>query len=148
MYERLAFMSEKLSRLRQQLQRLAARHLAVIRSLLKTESFIRGSIGRRARVCGNPGCKCARGERHESVYLSVAVDGRTRQVHVPAGDELHVAGGVRRYRKWHSIATKLAEIDAEEKQVIDALSKELLEPYPPGNPVPPARQRGRRPKES
>lgn len=140
-------MSETLSRLRQQLRRLAERRMELIRVLLGTGAFIRGSVGRRSRVCGRPNCRCTRGELHQSVYLSVAVEGRTRQVHVPAGDELKVAQGVERYRKWHQLLRRLAALDSEEKDLIEALARALLEPYPPHDPIPPAGRRGRRPDE-
>jgi hypothetical protein len=139
--------SETLSRLRQQLRRLAERRVELIRALLDIGTFIRGSMGRRSRVCGRANCRCARGELHESVYLSVAVEGRTRQVHVPAGDEIRVAQGAMRYRKWHQLLRRLAQLDAEEKELISALTRALLEPYPPGDPIPAANRRGRRPNE-
>lgn len=142
-----ARMSDTLSHLRQQLRRLAERRLALIRSLLATSSFIRGSLGRRSRVCGRPNCRCAQGHLHESVFLSVAVEGRTRQVHVPAGDEVRVAQGVERYSRWRQMLARLTQLDAEEKELIASLSTALLEPYPPDNPIPPAGKRGRRPKE-
>ena len=140
-------MSETLSRLRQQLRRLAERRLELIRALLATGAFIRGSLGRRSRVCGRPNCRCARGELHESVFLSVAIERRTRQVHVPAGDEVRVTQGVERYRKWHQLLRRVAALDSEEKDLIEALARALLEPYPPNDPIPPAGRRGRRPDE-
>ena len=140
-------MTESLSRLRQQLLRLAERRLELIRALLAMRAFLRGSLGRRSRVCGRPNCRCTRGELHESVFLSVAVEGRTRQVHVPAGDEIRVAQGVERYRRWHQLLRRLGTLDAEEKDLVDALARALLEPYPAADPIPPAGRRGRRPDE-
>jgi hypothetical protein len=140
-------MSDALSRLKQQMRQLAQRRLALIRSLLATSSFIRGSLGRRARVCGRPNCRCAQGHLHESVFLSVAVEGRTRQVHVPAGDQVRVAQGVERYSRWRQMLARLKQLDAQEKELIASLSNALLEPYPPDNPIPSAAKRGRRPKE-
>jgi len=79
--------------------------------------------------------------------LSVAVEGRTRQLHVPAGDEVRVAQGVERYSRWRQMLARLTQLNAEEKELIASLSTALLEPYPPDNPTPPAGKRGRRPKE-
>jgi hypothetical protein len=112
--------------------------------------LIRGTFGTRARVCGNPGCRCARGELHESKYLTASDDGQARQVHVPAADEVHVAEAVERYRQFRRartrLAKKLSEIRRKQLELIDALGNSLLEPYPPDNPLPPPKRRGRPPK--
>jgi len=108
--------------------------------------FIRGTFATRSRVCGNPGCHCARGELHESKYLSASDHGRARQVHVPAAEEARVAAGVERYRRFHKGRTRLADLAKKQLELVDELGRSLLEPYPPGNPLPPAQRRGRPPK--
>jgi hypothetical protein len=97
----------------------------------------------RARVCGVAGCRCARGELHESKYLSASDKGRTRQVHVPAADEMEVQDGVERYRRFRKTRAELAEFAKEELKLAEQLGLSLLKPYPPGNPLPPPKRRGR-----
>ena len=108
--------------------------------------LIRGAYGTRRRVCGNPGCHCARGELHESKYLSATDQGRVRLVHVPASEESKVAAGVDRYRRFQKATARLAHLAKQQLELVDELGRSLLEPYPPGNPLPPARKRGRPPK--
>lgn len=112
--------------------------------------LIRGSFGTRARVCGKPTCQCAKGELHESKYLSASDGGQTRQVHVPSADEVHVAQGVDRYRRFRAararLAEKLGDLARQQLELVDALGRALLEPYPPDDPIPPAGKRGRRSK--
>lgn len=140
-------MKKELSRLRQGLRALEERRAELFRRLLSERPrLIRGTFGTRRRVCGNPNCKCTRGELHESKYLSATVEGRTRQVHVPAGDEAVVAEGVRRYRLWNRGRAKLAELNAKHLKLLDALVELLLKPYPPNAPIPPPRKRGPKPK--
>jgi len=45
--------------------------------------LVRGCLTRMVRVCGKPGCRCARGEKHESWYLAYSEGGRKRMVSVP-----------------------------------------------------------------
>lgn len=140
-------MPQDSSRLRQRLlgiEETRARQLQLL--VGERGSLFRGTIGTRARVCGNPGCKCARGELHESKYLSAAVDGRTRQVHVPAGDEVTVAAAVERYRNFRAARAQLVELTRQQLELVDALGNSLLKPYPPDNPLPPPKRRGRPPK--
>lgn len=108
--------------------------------------LIRGFLGSRARVCGKPSCRCAQGELHASKYLSASDDGQIRQVHVPASDEMRVAEGVKRYRRFRQaraqLAQKLSAVRSRLLELVDALGHSLLEPYPPDNPLPPPKRRG------
>lgn len=136
-----------ISRLRQQLVALERQHAAQLELLVGERGpLLRGSLGVRARVCGNPGCKCARGERHESKYLSASDGGRTRQVHVPAGQELAVTAGVGRYREFQRRRARLAELAQQQLELVDTLGRSLLASYPPTRPLPPPQRRGRRPQ--
>lgn len=69
--------------------------------------LIRGSLLVRRRVCGKPNCKCARGAKHEGLYLAISQGGRTRQLFVPK--DYHAA-----VRQWvgdyHRAAELLEEI--------------------------------------
>jgi hypothetical protein len=133
------------SRLRQQLAvvgREAGRQLELL--LSERGPLIRGSYGSRTRVCGNPSCHCARGERHESKYLTASAEGKIRQVHVPARDEEAVAAGVARYRRFRQAQARLAELAKVQLDLVDQLGRSLLAPYPPDQPLPPATRRGRR----
>lgn len=137
-------MAELSSRLRQQLRQAAEKHREQIERLVgETGPLIRGAFGTRGRVCGVPGCHCARGELHESKYLSASQAGATRQVHVPAGDEIEVQDGVARYRRFRQLRTQLAQVAKEELKLAEELGLSLLKPYPPGNPLPPPKRRGR-----
>ncbi|MHC4094078.1 MAG: DUF6788 family protein, partial [Planctomycetota bacterium] len=108
--------------------------------------LIRGAFGTRARVCGKPGCRCLKGDKHVSSYLSASEIGKVRQVHVPVAEEEHVRRGVDRYRSFLSTRADLAELAEQELVLIDELGRLLLEPYPADRPLPPASKMGRRPK--
>jgi hypothetical protein len=109
--------------------------------------LVRGSFGTRARVCGNPSCHCADGALHESKYLTASCGGKVRQVHVPARDEVAVAAGVARYRRFFRARADLAQTVKGQLELIDALGRSLLRPYPSDGPLPPAKRRGRPPSE-
>lgn len=140
-------MADDVSRLRQRLRALAEQLERQFLALVgERHGLIRGTLGTRARVCGNPGCHCSTGHLHESKYLAAAVDGRTRQVHVPAGDEVQVVAGVARYQRWRRTRSEIADCYAEALELVDALGSALLAAYPRDNPIPPAGRRGRKPK--
>jgi hypothetical protein len=141
-------MSAETSRLRRQLLDTEHELHRQLEFILAHEGpLIRGSLGTRARVCGKPGCRCTRGELHESKYIAASDGGQMRQVHVPAADELRVADGVERYRRFREarsrLADDLASLTRRQLELVDALGRSLLEPYPPDNPLPPPKRRGR-----
>jgi hypothetical protein len=136
---------ERTSRLRQRLRQAAEQQQGHIERILGEDpTLIRGSFGTRSRVCGNPGCHCARGERHTSKYLTATDGGKVRQVHVPASEEELVAAGVARYRRYRRMRKRLAELGALQLELVDELGQSLLLPYPPEDPLPPASRRGRK----
>ena len=64
------------------------------RRLGRRGEIMKGSLVMRSTRCGEPGCKCAKGEKHGPyLYVSVFREGRTRSVYVPQ----HLEGEVRRW---------------------------------------------------
>jgi len=140
--------AERISRLRQRLLQTSEQHHEQVERLLDEKGpLIRGSFGTRSRRCGNPGCHCARGDKHTSKYLSATDAGRLRQVHVPASDEGRVAAGVARYRRFWRMRKRLVEIGALVRELVDELGRALILPYPPKAPLPPPSRRGRKAKD-
>lgn len=138
---------ERTSRLRQRVRQASERLEEQLERVLDEKGpLIRGSFGTRSRVCGTAGCHCTRGEKHTSKYLTATDRGKVRQVHVPSGDEEHVAAGVARYRRFRRMRKRLVELEALVLELVDELGRSLLLPYPPKDPLPPASRRGRKAK--
>ena len=51
--------------------------------IVSTQGLLRGTLLVRKRKCGKPTCRCAQGEGHESLYLVISEQGRTKQLFVP-----------------------------------------------------------------
>lgn len=51
--------------------------------LTSGQPFLRGTLLERERVCGKPNCRCARGQKHRSLYVVVSDGKRQRQLFVP-----------------------------------------------------------------
>src|SRR5579859_5990845 len=54
-----------------------------IAQLVSGQWFLRGTLSERSGRCGKPGCHCAKGELHPSLYLVQSHGGKPRQVCVP-----------------------------------------------------------------
>jgi len=104
---------EKLSRL--STLALRSRRVGLTKLLPPLEEILRGSLMERYLTCGNPDCKCARGERHGPVwYLSVTLDQSHRAgVTVPADQLELVRRWIENYHRVKQHLEKISEINRE-----------------------------------
>jgi len=65
------------------MDRFEQRREAKLKELRRCKPLVAGSLCKVKRRCGNPNCKCAKGEPHEAHVLSFKVKGKTKTVHVP-----------------------------------------------------------------
>jgi hypothetical protein len=77
--------------------------------------ILRGSLMERYVTCGNPSCKCARGERHgPNWYLSVTLGpGRTTGSIIPEEKVDEVRNGIENYHKLKDRLEKISDINRE-----------------------------------
>lgn len=76
---------------------------------------LRGSLVERYVTCGNPACKCAKGERHGPVwYLTVTLGPGKTTGGIVASDQVEqVRGWVQNYQKVKEHLEKISEINRE-----------------------------------
>jgi hypothetical protein len=82
----------------------------LVQLLSQPRGILRGSLLVRQRVCGKPGCKCARGHKHESLYLVISDPGRTRQLYVPKDFEPLVRRWVEDYHQARDLLEEISRI--------------------------------------
>jgi hypothetical protein len=104
---------ENLSRL--SLLALRKRREGLTRVLPPLGEILRGSLMERYLTCGNPDCKCARGERHGPVwYLSVTLDQTHRSGStVPAEQVEQVRRWIQNYHRVKEHLEKISNINRE-----------------------------------
>src|SRR4030042_2337579 len=67
--------------------------------LLHQGGLMRGNLVTMARTCGNPRCRCARGEKHVSLYVSKSTEGKQRLTYVPKDWEEKIREWVDRHHR-------------------------------------------------
>lgn len=104
---------ENLSKL--SLLALRKRREGLTKLLPPLEEILRGSLMERYLTCGNPACKCARGERHGPIwYLSVTLDQSHRiGSTVPAQQVEQVRGWIENYHRVKERLEKISNINRE-----------------------------------
>ena len=78
--------------------------------LLSQRGVIRGTLLVRKRKCGKANCRCAKGEGHESLFLVISENGRTRQLFVPKDWESHVRLWVEDYHRARELMEEISRI--------------------------------------
>jgi len=122
---------EKFSRLRQSLMQLAGGIPPLVRSMISGKAVVRGTVYELKRKCGKPACKCARGELHPRMVLSVSQGGRTKIRAIPRGMLRDVKIRVRRYQKFRRSRARLGEIHKKMLAIIDEMEAMRTEPMVP-----------------
>jgi hypothetical protein len=94
---------------------LRQRRQGLAKQLPPVTEILRGSLVERYVTCGNPACKCARGERHGPMwYLTVTLGrGRTTGGIIPEEKAAEVRGWIENYHKLKEHIEKISEINRE-----------------------------------
>ena len=94
---------------------LRERRKGLARQFPPVTEILRGSLVERYVTCGNPSCKCARGERHGPVwYLTVTLGrGRTTGGVIPTDKVDQVRGWIENYQAVRDRLEKISEINRE-----------------------------------
>jgi hypothetical protein len=105
--------SSELSRISELALRQRKQGLAKL--LPSVTEILRGSLVERYVTCGNPSCKCARGQRHGPVwYLTVTLGkGRTTGGIIPAEKVDEVRGWIENYHNLREHLEKISDINRE-----------------------------------
>ena len=94
---------------------LRERRQGLAKLLPPVTEILRGSLVERYVTCGNPSCKCARGERHGPIwYLTVTLGpGRTTGGIIPEEKVAEVRSWIENYHKLKDHIEKISEINRE-----------------------------------
>jgi hypothetical protein len=94
---------------------LRQRRQGLAQQLPPVNEILRGSLVKRYVTCGNPSCKCARGERHGPVwYLTVTLGrGRTTGGVIAADQVDQVRGWIENYQAVKDRLEKISDINRE-----------------------------------
>jgi hypothetical protein len=96
------------------MNRLIERRRRLLVQLPPLDEVLRGSLVERSVRCGKPSCRCASGELHAAVYLSVTHrGGRTEQISVPRELVASVRHGIAVYQKWWEILEQVASVNRD-----------------------------------
>jgi hypothetical protein len=77
--------------------------------LLHQRSLLAGSLVTMARTCGKPKCRCRRGHKHVSLYLSIRLGQTRRMIYVPPKLEPMVRDAVEAHRQARQLTEEVSQ---------------------------------------
>ena len=87
---------------------------ARIKKLADAKPFIAGTVVEHEKVCGNPKCKCARGEKHKAQHLTYKDENqKTVSVYIPADKLQDVKEWTEEYKRIKNLLAQISDLQRE-----------------------------------
>jgi len=90
---------------------LLAKRQALARKTPRIAHAMKGSIVIVKRYCGKPNCRCGKGFKHRSLYVSQTVDGKSRLFYIPKRSENNVRRLIGNYRRLKTALQKISSVN-------------------------------------
>ena len=81
-----------------------------LKPIISWHEFLRATPMLRQQVCGRPGCKCQRGEKHSALVLTRSTKGKVEQLYIPKDKEAAVQLWIQRYRDIQDLLEKISTV--------------------------------------
>lgn len=81
-----------------------------LKSYIGSQGFVRGTVSVRERVCGKANCRCTRGEKHVSLFLTRSKDGTVEQLYIPREKEELARSWVENYRVIQGLLERISSV--------------------------------------
>jgi len=114
------------SRLRQKLREVAHAAPEGVGPFLSSEPMIKGTVYTLRRRCSKPSCRCAQGEKHETVVMTASIGGKTRLWTLSDDQIPELRRRTERYRQFRRARARLVNEQREALRLIDAIEKARL----------------------
>ena len=115
------------SRLRQEIRRLNTERTKLLDRVMRPGKMVNGSLYRMGRSCGNPNCKCARGEKHLSWYLSRKIARKTKLTYIGRIVPAWLAESVKRYQRHQKLLARIRKADSRISDCLNQLRDAMVQ---------------------
>lgn len=130
-------MSDDPAKLRQELWQVHTALARTLRRLQRWQPMVQGSFYLLRRKCGNPRCRCARGELHASWVITRSEAGKHRIYPVPKETRAWLRQLTAEYRRYQRARAVLVKRHQKMLALVDELAGLRLRPWPENPPPAP-----------
>lgn len=81
------------------------------KAMPRIEEILRGSIVEVKRYCGKPNCRCSKGRKHRSLYISQSNNGSSRLIYIPQHSEKEARRLIDNYHKLKGVMEEISRIN-------------------------------------
>lgn len=113
----------RLSTLRQRLQAIHAEMGQLLPTLVGREPLLPAYLSYRPRTCGNPGCRCARGQLHPAWIVQFTAGGRSHCRSVSKAKYEALAIPAQAYRRFRSARAQWNRLAKEANAVFKEIER-------------------------
>lgn len=92
---------------------LQRRREARIKELAAAGPLLQGSMTQIHLTCGNPNCRCARGEKHTAYQVTRKVRGKTKTLSIPADLVEDARAWVEEHRRVKRLLKEISELSEQ-----------------------------------
>ncbi len=85
----------------------------IVKKVPRGSKIIKGTLVELALTCGKKNCRCAKGEKHTSFYLSQSHKGKTKMTYIPRAFQQEVQQAVARWQEWRKRIDELSAVNLE-----------------------------------
>jgi len=111
------------SRVRQEVRHLWERMGRLLEPVLARDPLVRGTLYERRRRCGQPGCRCARGELHVGPAFCVSEGGQTKHYPLTQVEPRRLRAGVAAYGQFRLARQELRAASRQLLALVDQLEQ-------------------------
>ena len=94
-------------------ERLLRKRQKIIKAIDITPRIIKASPVSLARECGQPNCRCRKGKKHVSLYVSQSYKSKTKMTYIPHRYEPVVIECVKRHKQLLKHIEELSKVNLE-----------------------------------
>ncbi len=120
----------RLSSLRQELRTLANEVPRLVRLFMSSKPTVKGSVYELRRKCGQPNCKCQRGELHSTMVIASSEGGKKKLRSIPRGLLVEIKIKAGRYKRLRSARSQLIKMCRRMTKIMDEIEMLRREEMP------------------
>ena len=116
-------LSADFSALRKELWRSYAALKLTLRRLQRSDPMVQGSFYLLRRKCGNPNCRCTKGQLHASWVITRSEQGKDRIYTVPTSERAKLRQWTAEYRRYQRARAVLVKRHGKLLELVDQMAE-------------------------
>lgn len=115
----------EISKIRQKILLLNKRRHELLKQACQPIIMVCGSLYQMQRTCGNHNCKCAKGQKHISWYLSERTQGKTKLIYIGRIIPPKLKKYVNNYKRYQKYVVEIRKLDRRISLLLNQMKEKM-----------------------